>query len=472
MNKRNIKLIIFIASITMTFSGTLFAEDTILNLNGAINISLENNNKYKIVHEKVNEKRQKVIEVWGELWPEFSSGVSRTWWNAEKGIYSDSDGQTDVQLVKGTFAINPGMFYGRLKASREEHIITVNDERRIKSETTVNTIQLYYKVLLVQDMVSLRTDSVKALEENFRVVEAAYQEGTLTKLVYLRAQVALANEKTMLINAKKDLKRAKAGFNIQMGRDIDAPVNLDASSLVLSSSGDKALVDMPENDRMNSFVGLTEIAIKNRPELMMLQHKKALYKSKETESDSVYMWPVFFITGSYGMSKLDNPVTNIRTGYPDPTLDLAINAVNSKLNSEGWNKNWNFTIGATYRWGALSPLDATGPRSRELKSLSTQTDMEIEDFVRNVKLEIQDGLLELEAASNSYNSQKENLKSAEESLRVAALQFKNGMIDNTILLNANVELSSARAMYVQSLYDFQAAKARLNQSLGFELYAF
>jgi outer membrane protein len=460
--------------IAASISGTAVnaSDNEIIGLSEAISISLNSNNRYKIAREKVQEKEKKVQETWGALWPELSSGVSRTSWDAEKGALSTSKGETSIQLVNGTLSVNPGAFLGRLSSSREERIISVNEERRIKTETIVSSIELYYKVLLAADTVKLRDDSVKSLEENLRIVENSYKAGTLTKLVYLRAKVAAANEKTARINAERDFESMKARFNIQLGREIDTPVHLNEKSLMLESAGDLGLISVTGNERMNHFKEFVSLAIKNRPELMILQHKKELYKSTQAENSAVYMWPTLFANGSYGMSKLTDPVTNVSTGYPDPTFDAALNAVNKNLNPDGWNRTWSVSLGATYKWGSLSPLDASGARNDQLKSLSLQTDMEMEDFVRSVKLDIQDGLLNLDAASSSYLSQKENTASAEESFRVAALQFKNGLIDNTILLNANVELSSARTMYIQSLFEFQSAKARLNRSLGVDYFIF
>ena len=447
-----------------------FAEDSQLGLNDAISISLENNNRYKIAREKVNEKDLKVREVWGELWPDLASGASATMWGADKGALTSSDGQYSLQIIKGSLAVNPGVFYNRLESSREERIITVNEERKIKADTTVNTIQLYYKVLLAKDVLKLRSDSVKSLEENLRVVEAGYKTGSSTKLAFLRAGVAAANENTRLINARKEFEQAKAAFNLHLGRDIDLSVVLDEKALQLESPEDNAIISMKEDERMSHYKELVAMALKNRPELLQISHKKDLYMDKVNESESVYLWPSFFVNGSYGTNKLINPAGDTYTG--NQIVDTIVNGFNAEMNPKGWNKSWNFTVGATYRWGALSPFDSSGPRSDQLKSLTTQTGMEMEDFVRSIKLEIQDGLLTLESASYSIQSQKNNVKTAEESFRVAGIQFKNGMIDNTELLNTNVELSNARTMYVQSLFDFQTAKAKLNRALGSDYFKF
>jgi outer membrane protein TolC len=466
---KSLPIILF--TIIIATSTAVIAQDDTLNLNNAITISLQNNNRYKISQEKVHEKSLKINEVWGELWPQFSSDASATRWVADKGTLTGSDGQYTIDIVKGTIAINPGDFYNKLKASREDYIISVNDERKVKSDTIVKTIQLYYGVLLEQEMVKFRIDSLRALEENLHVVETGYKNGMYTQLVFLRAKVAAANETTRLINARKDYEQTKSAFNIQLGQETDMPVNLDTSPLHLTGDVDNNLFTVNDAELMNHYDEFINIAVKNRPELLQLNHLKNFYQYKEMQNDSVYLWPTFFVNGTYGATELINPKGDVDTGMGD-TTNFIVNSFNSEINYKGWNKNWNITVGAVYRWGTLSPVDATRSKSDEFKSLTQQTDLELEDFIKSLKLEIKDGLLGLVAASHAIQSQRDNIASAKESVRVAVLQFKNGMIDNTELLNANVELSNATTMYIQSLYDFQVSKAKLNRALGYDYFSF
>jgi outer membrane protein len=156
----------------------------------------------------------------------------------------------------------------------------------------------------------------------------------------------------------------------------------------------------------------------------------------------------------------------------DVHVDYALYDIGRVLEPAGWNKNWNITLGATYRWGGLLPFDPAHAKADQLKSQAKQTDMEMDDFLRTVRLDIQQGLLKLISASNAILSQKENIGAAEESLRVAIVQFRNGMIDNTKFLESNVELSNAKTLYIQALYDLQSSKAELNRSVGYDYFNF
>ena len=62
--------------------------------------------------------------------------------------------------------------------------------------------------------------------------------------------------------------------------------------------------------------------------------------------------------------------------------------------------------------------------------------------------------------------QKGNIETAEETLKASIVQFKNGIIDNTRLLEANVQLTTARTLFIQSVFNYQVAKAELNKAIG------
>ena len=94
----------------------------------------------------------------------------------------------------------------------------------------------------------------------------------------------------------------------------------------------------------------------------------------------------------------------------------------------------------------------------------------MDEFIKGVTLEIQRGYLKLKAAHVSLASQQGNVATAEEGLKAAITQFRNGIIDNTKLIEANVQLITARTLYIQSLYDFQVARAELNRAIGVDFF--
>ncbi|MBN2159578.1 MAG: TolC family protein [Spirochaetes bacterium] len=447
-------------------------------LQDALTRSIKNNNQLLGAIEKSRESGYKVREVWGMLWPDLSTDVSITRMGAESGYAARLEGQYDIKIVNGTLAINPGVFYNSLNAARKGYIVAENDVRRVKAETTVQCIKLYYQTLMAGELVKLYTESVKLLEENMRVVTTGYQKGVLSKLDYLRAKVAHANERTKMINAQNDYRSAQAALNIHMGRDIHETLTLQ-ETLEYHRDRATAAVENFTGDTARKERALIAIALKNRPELIQLKMKRDIEKDSAMAAASIYFWPSFFVTGNVGYSMNDtkeqsksSELSNIAMLLNPSTASMGLmsSSMSSTLAPSGWNRSWSVTVGATYRWGALSPIESSHAKSKQLKSQSKQTEQQLEAFVKSVKLEVERGYLKLKSAEISIGAQQGNIEAAQESLRVARLQFRGGIIDNTKLLEANVQLITATTLYLQSLNDLQVAKADLNRAMGEDYY--
>jgi len=461
----------FAAVMMMLVLAVPASSGEVMDLGKAISLALENNNRYKIAHEKVEESRLRVREAWGRLWPELGSDATISWFGADKGVMSMSDGQYDIKFVKASIALNPGIFYNSLRNSQDGHVIAVNDEKRVKLDTTVMTIRLYYRILLTNEIIKMRTESIKALEENLRVVTAGYKIGTFTRLDYLRVKVAAANEKTRLINAQNDYLNAKAALNIHLGREIDSPLVLDEKAIAVRPGEEDSIISWTEMERKDKVAAMTAGALKSRPEIIQIKSRKEALIHGARAGESIYLWPTLFASANYGMNKIMKKDMGV-SSTGDIHADYALYEIGKVLEPSGWSKNWTVTIGATYRWGGLLPFDPAHARADQVMSQSKQVDMEMDDFVRGVRLDIQQGVLKLVSASNAIMSQKDNIASAEESQRVATVQFKNGMIDNTKFLESNVELSNAKTLYIQALYDLQSSKAELNRAIGYDYFRF
>jgi outer membrane protein TolC len=331
-------------------------------------------------------------------------------------------------------------------------------------------------MILARESIILYGESVKALEENFRIVTVGYNKGTFSRLDFLRARVALSNEKIKLINAENSYLTLKATMNIHLGRDINESLDVDPAS-IYTAAEENPLLSQAAEDETKMIMDMVSEATKNRPELIQITLKKQIENHSASAAESVYLWPSFFINGTYGMIKsipADRGSDNqtIPTGMtPDEIYKYQImqelaSYMNRSFSPTGWNESWNITFGATYKWGALMPYDSAHAKSDQLKSKEKQTDYQIEDFIRSVRLDVQMGYLKLKSAANSISSQKGNIEAAEESVKVAIIQFRSGIIDNSKMLEANVQLSTAKTLYVQALHDYKSALAELNRAIG------
>lgn len=459
-----------LSAVAVVFSASAIYAQEKTTLSEAIDAALNNDNKYKITIEKENESGKKINEAWGKLWPDLSTDISETRWGAQKGTYAGSDGTHSISFIKGSISVNPGNFYNTLQIAHDTHSAAVQEERRIKSEVTASVIRLYYITMMSEEIVKLKNDSVRALEENFRIVSAGTKSGNLSTLDQLRAKVSFANEKARLIAAENDYQNAKASLNIFLGKNITSSLYLDSSAMFANNEELQQIMKMSSSEQDQRLSFLIGEAMKNRPEVVQIRLKKQIAGAEKNLNQSVYFWPTFFASGNYGTSKIINKEEVPYLG-DDQTTKL-VRMISESFEPSGWNRSWSVTAGASYKWGTLSPADSSHAKAGQAESRERQSDFEADEIVRQIQIDIQRGLLKMISAAHALEAQKDNVQSAIEYFRVATLQFRNGMIDNSKLLDADVELKSARTLYVQALFDLQTAKADINRAVGYTIYPF
>ncbi len=447
-----------------------------LDLGGAIGEAMKHNNALKIALEKSRESRARVREAWGMLWPELSTDVSYTAMRSDAGLNAEIAGVSDIRYVNGRFAVNPGLFYNSLQGSRAAHIAADNEVRRIRTDTVTKTIGLFYDLVLAVENVAMRRETVKALEENLRVLTVGYRAGTASKLEFLRANVSCANERTRLIIAENALVNAQAALNIQLGRDVFAAIATagDIRAAFVDGVAEKTVRDSEQEAFVRGMIGA---ALRSRPEIIQVKMKRKIRLHEKGAAESVFLWPTFFAQGSYGATSYQRRDSGTSWGGSgDPARDALLRSLGEALadtiSPTGWNSAWQVTFGATYRWGALSPLDSSHARADQAASRHRQADYEMEDFIKAVKLDVRQGFLKLKSAYVAIKAQEGNIVMAEESVRVAGLQYRNGIIDNQKFLDATAELATAKTYYIQALHDFQVAKAEINRAVGRDVFSF
>ncbi len=442
--------VLIMLSVPLSASG-----EEALTLKGAVEGALNRNTGYLIALEQARESKYKVRETWGMLWPSISSDISVTFQDADEGMNAYTDGQYDITFINGQWQVNPGAFYHSLISSRKGHIMATLEARRVRADTIIQTIKNYFSIMLAAESIDLSEESVRALAENLRVVTVGYRKGMVSRLDYLNARVALANEKVKLINVRNNLMTARAVMNMHLGREIEEPIRIEKTFRDMTEE-ELAFTKLSGEEEEKVTRRLVAEALRNRPELIQVRVRKEMEKQGEWSARSVYVWPTIFVQGQWKTSKA-MPAENIPFGmgsfFPDD-----------------WNKSWSITLGASYSWGSLVPLDRSHAQVKQAKSRQEQSRLQMEELIRSIHLEVKSNILKLKSASLSLQAQKGNVETARASLGTAIVQFRNGIIDNTKLLEANIQLKTAQNLYIQAIHDYHVARAELNRAVGKEYF--
>ncbi len=426
-----------------------------ISIDKAVKIALINNQDYKIASYQEKEAKEKVNAAWGQLMPILESEVSVLRQKAENGFMSLSNGENDIKFVQLKFGLNPGIFYNSLKLAKESLTAAREETRKTEAAIEYSVIESYFKVLLATEIINLRQESLTVLKSNLKDVENMYRTGTVPKFELLQAQVQLKSQEPLYLSAKNDYNIALDLFNYNLGFDELKYIPDDA---VLKEESYKE----PAGDKKSKLENLTAVALRNRPEIIQLETSRKITEHSRNINSSYYLWPTFSVGGYYGKTQyLPNPVD---TGAP-PGMGLDLSGITG---TDQWQNTWQVLVAATYRWGSILPTDPTRAQEREENLKLKEAEEALLKLKRLIGISIRSNYSKLNTSYLTIKSQKENVITAEEGLRIAKESYKAGVIKNSDLLSAELSLTNARTGYINAVYDYYVSLAELKKEIGIE----
>lgn len=442
MTRRIVYILLFIAGCTLP----LYSSPGKISLDDAVNTALANNREYKIAQMKAGEAKEQVNLAWNQLMPSIESEAALTRQYAESGFMSFSDGQADLKLVQVRFGINPGVFYNNLQVSRNVFIMAEEEKRRIRNDIVYSVIRGYFDFLLSDEIVKLRREAVEMYTSNLRDVENMYGKGSVPKFELLQARVELKNQEPALLDAENNRRTALEIFNFTLGFD-DNRYEPDRAIL------DSEVKNVTAGEQDRKIESLVQLAVKNRPEVIQVTKKGEIAEDSAERDSSYYLWPTFSVSGYYGYSKADP--NSINTGMP---VDFS-----GITGDDQWHDSWQVRVAATYRWNSLLPFDSARDSKRIEEIKAEEARVELSGIKRMISISVKTSYNKLVTSCLTIQSQKENVQTATEGLRIARESYRAGIIRNSELLSAQLGLTTARTGYINALYSYYVSLAALKK---------
>jgi len=331
-----------------------------------------------------------------------------------------------------TFALNIPIFTGgrlmsgykqagyQLKSSRQ-------GVRQSRQDVIYNTKRAFYGILLARKFVEVAQEAVDVAEELHKNIEVQYEVGLASKFDLLRSEVQVANLKPQLIRAENNLKVAKLSLKNIMGMDQSHPIEVKGE-----------LIYQPADPALETAL---ETAMRNRPEL------KQFRLQKKVAGEAVIMAR--------------------SSGLPSVSISGQYNYWADQFNFK--EDNWSnfYSLNLMVNIPIFNGL-ATHARVAQAKSALKELDFNQKGLVDQIRFEVRQAILNLQEARQSLMSQEKNVDQAQESLRIAELNYKEGMVTVLDVQQAQTALSQAKTNYSQALYDYVVAQAELQKAMGVE----
>ena len=392
-----------------------------LTLDKALEIALDENPTMKVAAEEIALKKVASKETWQNLLPEasISGSVDHTIKAAEMKLndMSFKMGQVGTNTANAGLIINLPLFvpgvYRAMSMTKTDIELAVEKSRASKLDLVNQVSKAYYQLMLAQDSYEVLQGSYKLAEDNYNVVNAKYQQGTVSEYDKISAEVQMRSIKPNLISAANAVTLAKLQLKVLMGITADVEIKI--------------------NDNLTNY-------------------ETSMFAEQLKEEDVNLDNNTTMKQLDLNMKLLEKNVKSLKTNFI-PTLSMSFSYKYQSL----YNPNINFF---DYSWSNSSNL---------MFNISMrQLDWNRIDTERKLNMQIVSCRNNMSASTEQVVSNKENVMQAKKAVVIAEKRYDVGKGTVLELNSSQVSLTQAQLTYNQSIYDYLVAKADLDQVLGKE----
>ncbi len=339
-----------------------------------------------------------------------------------------------IQIVQDVYM--GGRLVAAFKAADATEKQAIAQYQTSVADALLNVRIAYYDVLLAAQEVIVHEASVKLLEKELDDQQHRLNAGTVPKFNVLRAEVAVANERPSLIQARNSFRIAKNNLSNVLGYNLphnvweDIPFNL-------TDGFDTAPFQINLPDAIQQ-------ALTQRSELIALRKDMELQNLNIVDAKSGY-----------------KPTVSAFAGY---------NWVNSEFSSDPSDEYNGWNAGAQLTWNIFDGALTFG-KVKQAKAQYDKSKTAVDDEARQIELQVRTAYSDFIQARETLDSQLKVQEEAEEALREARQRAEAGTGTQLDVLDAETSLTQARTTQIEALHDYSTARARYDRAIGSDLAA-
>lgn len=294
------------------------------------------------------------------------------------------------------------------------------------SDTLLGVRQQFYDVLLAREVIAVREEALKVLENELAYARSRRDAGTGSDFDLLRAEVAVANARPGLIRARNSYKIAQEKLRTTLGATSTAAGDLDVQGSLVVPAREVALADAVSAARAH------------RPELQ--QQERLVHAADQAVA---------------GARSGYQPTVSAVGGYAWSSPSLTTTAGNLHGWSAGLQASWN-----------IFDSKATAGKVTQARARAQQSRFALEERQLAVELEVRTAHASLIEASEVRQASEQVVAQARESLRLAQTRYQAGLSTQLDVLSAQSSLTEARSNLAQAQHDYAVALASLQRATG------
>ena len=441
------KKILVIALIGLLPATGAFAQDTItVSLPKALEIALSESPTIKVANKEIQRVDYSKKERMGGLFPSVSlSGAYQRAIKKQKmffsfpGMPANPDGievgqdNTFTGGISASLPLIAPTLWATINMSELELELAQESARSSKIALYNQVTKAYYAILLTQDSYNVIKRSYENSNENARIIQNKFKQGTVSEFEWIRADVQARNILTSVVSAENAVNLSKLQLMMLMGIDMNTEIKVEGKLADFEAAmyGDVLNIDPSKLDQ-NSDLKQFQIQMKQLQQTEKI-HKASLLPTLGASLNYQYM--------SYANDS--NTFNADQYWFPTSTLGVQL------------------TI----------PLFQGGAKYNKSKQLKIQMDemmLQRQNLKRSLQLQTISQMNNIKNALKKIESNKESLRQAEKALSISQKMYEVGMATFLDLNNADLSYRNAGLAYNQSIYDYLSAKTDLEKILGKE----
>ena len=411
-----------------------------ISLDEAVKTALQKNPDVLVAIDNIRKASGGFISVRAGLLPTFNVIPAYTWLDPniqngqqrQGGIPSVQVNQSWNINFQGTQLLFDGFkTIANTKAAKFSEQVAYYQLRQVIDQTIATVINQFNLVVLDRALVVANEQQVALYKTQVTDQQSRYDAGTVPRFNVLQAQVQLANAMPPLIQAKNNLRIAL--FTLVKLIGLDYP-NLQNIEIPFDVNGQ--LDYFPRKIDSDASI---HTALQRNPSLKA-QRQNILVGAEQITAAIAGWLPTLNANGGY----------QVQSYRYDQTLKETV---------QGW------FFGATGSWAIFDGL-ATYGNVKQAKATMMNYKTIYDNGVRDVILQVQQAISNLQQARETIESQKATVEQAVEALRLSRERLDAGAGVQLDVINAQVQLLQAQTSVLQALYSYNSATAEYDRALS------
>ncbi len=408
-----------------------------LDLRTAIQFALDNNFAIKQAKERIKQQQGVVVEVTSRAIP--NAGVGSNYSDVQRRLIASPFSTFTTSSENWAIALNvtQNLFAGGAIKSGIKSAKLARDAAVLDLQSTINDALLgvrtaFYDVLLAREKIKVQESNLELLQSQLKTATDRYRAGTVSSFEQLRAEVAVANARVPLITARNDYRLAIESLRQALGFTTN---NRENATKVPDFVGTLEFTPV-QFDLQTAF----DAAHANRPDLQRLAKLVEAREQDVVNRRSGY-YPTLAVSGGYEFK--NSPYASTR--------------FNDALN--GW------TVGVQSSWNIFDGR-ATAGRVQQAKSAVEQSRLALTEAQLAADVQVRQAYSQWQEATELAEASRKVVEQATEAVRLANARYVAGTSTQLDVLQAQVDLTTARTNQIQAYYTYDVAVAALRRAMG------